>query len=238
MEGNAMSIQGPFKIDCGEQFPHGLFAIAVGGQLDFEKSQAKLEDAQARDKESGERVWVVRVIDNDPEARQNEFKVKIIAPHCPALPEVVPGTNFRPVVFRNMTVTPYVEESKSGRARVAYSLRATGVEAPGESRKPPASPRTVSGRVGDSGPVGTRGIGGSGMRSADECRLGATEPLGAEVSRAKVQLHEIRDLLGEARRLITEGGSESERAAYLQLKGDLFDRLAEDGHGVRGGEPS
>jgi hypothetical protein len=136
MEGNAMSIQGPFKIDCGEQFPHGLFAIAVGGQLDFEKSQAKLEDAQARDKESGERVWVVRVIDNDPEARQNELKVKIIAPHCPALPEVVPGTNFRPVVFRNMTVTPYVEESKSGRARVAYSLRATGVEAPGESRKP------------------------------------------------------------------------------------------------------
>ena len=75
-----MSVQGPFKIDCGEQFPHGLFAIAVAGQLDFEKSQAKLEDTQARDKESGERVWVVRVLDNDPEARTSEFKVKIIAP--------------------------------------------------------------------------------------------------------------------------------------------------------------
>ena len=29
-----------------------------------------------------------------------------------------------------MTVTPYVEETKTGRSRVAYSLRATGVEAP------------------------------------------------------------------------------------------------------------
>ena len=125
-----MSVQGPFKIDCGEQFPHGLFAVAVGGQLDFEKMQAKAEDAQARDKESGERVWVVRVIDNDPEARTNEFKVKIIGPHCPTLPEALPGTNFRPVVFRNMTVTPYVEETKTGRSRVAYSLRATAVESP------------------------------------------------------------------------------------------------------------
>ncbi len=86
-----MSVQGPFKIDCDEQFPHGLFAVAVGGQLDFEKSQAKAEDPQARDKESGERVWVVRVIDNDPEARTNEFKVKIIAPHCPTLAGGVAG---------------------------------------------------------------------------------------------------------------------------------------------------
>jgi hypothetical protein len=124
-----MSVQGPFKIDCDEQFPHGLFAVAVGGQLDFEKSQAKAEDPQARDKESGERVWVVRVIDNDPEARTNEFKVKIIGPHCPTLPEALPGTNFRPVVFRNLTVTPYVEEAR-GRSRVAYSLRASAVESP------------------------------------------------------------------------------------------------------------
>ena len=63
------------------------------------------------------------------------------------------------------------------------------------------------------------------------------EPVGAPVSRAKVQLHEIRDLLGEARRLITEGGSDAERAAYLQRKGDVLDRLADDGHALRGGGP-
>lgn len=161
MEGNACRINGLFKIDRGEQFPHGLFAIAVNGQLDFEKSLAKVEAAQARDKESGERVWVLRVIDNDPEARQNEFKVKIIAPHCPALPEVVPGTNFRPVVFRNMTVTPYVEETKSGRARVAYSLRATGWRLRVSPASRPGSPRTMSRLVGDGGPRGAWGVAGA-----------------------------------------------------------------------------
>lgn len=125
-----MSVQGPFNINCDEQFPHGLFAVAVDAQQDYEKSQAGVEDAQARDKESGERIWVVRVLDNDPDARSNEFKVKVIAPHCPTLPDPIPGTNFRPVTFKHMTVTPYVEETKMGRSRVAYSLRATAVEAP------------------------------------------------------------------------------------------------------------
>ena len=73
------------------------------------------------------------------------------------------------------------------------------------------------------------------MRSADEGRLEATDAVGATVSRAEVQLHEIVDLLGEARRLITEGGSDAERAAY-QLKGDVLDRLADEGHVVRAGE--
>jgi hypothetical protein len=130
-----MSVQGPFNINCDEQFPHGLFALGADAQIDFEKSQAGVADAQARDKESGERIWVVRVIDNDPEARSSEFKVKVIAPHCPTLPDAIPGTNFRPVTFRHMTVTPYVEESKMGRARVAYSFRATAVEAPGQGSK-------------------------------------------------------------------------------------------------------
>ena len=125
-----MSVQGPFNINCDEQFPHSLFAMSADAQIDFEKSRAGVADAQARDKESGERIWVVRVIDNDPEARSSEFKVKIVAPHCPTLPDAIPGTNFRPVTFKNMMVTPYVEETKTGRARVAYSFRATAVEAP------------------------------------------------------------------------------------------------------------
>ena len=125
-----MSVQGPFNISCDEQFQHGLFAVAVDAQVDFEKSRAGVEDSQARDKESGERVWVVRVIDNDPEARSSEFKVKVVAPQCPTLPDPIPGTNFRPVTFKHMTVTPYVEETKMGRSRVAYSFRAAAVEAP------------------------------------------------------------------------------------------------------------
>ena len=66
-----MSTQAPFKLDCDEQFPHGLFAVAVDAQIDFDKAQAQVPDTQARDKESGERIWVVRVIDNDPDSKSS-----------------------------------------------------------------------------------------------------------------------------------------------------------------------
>jgi hypothetical protein len=71
------------------------------------------------------------------------------------------------------------------------------------------------------------------MRSAHEGRLEATDAAGA---RAKVQLDEIGDLLRESRRLMTEGGSDSQWAAYLQRKSDLLDRLAEESHVVPAGE--
>ncbi len=125
-----MSTQAPFKLDCDEQFPHGLFAVAADAQIDFDKAQAQVPDAQARDKESGERIWVVRVIDNDPDSKSSEFKVKVIAPHCPTLPDPIPGTNFRPVTFKNLMVTPYVEERANGRSRVAYSFKATSIGSP------------------------------------------------------------------------------------------------------------
>jgi hypothetical protein len=125
-----MAVQGPFKASFGELFPHGAFAIAVDALNDFEKVQAGVEDPQQRDKDSGERIWAVRAIDNDPEARSNELKVKVVAPVMPSLPEPVPGTNLRPVEFEGLTVTPWVEETKTGRTRVAYSLKATGVREP------------------------------------------------------------------------------------------------------------
>jgi hypothetical protein len=131
-----MAVQGPFKANFGELFPHGAFGIAVDALNDFDKVQAGIEDPQQRDKETGERIWVVRVIDNDPEARSNELKVKVVAPVMPALPEPIAGTNFRPVEFDGLTVTPWVEETKTGRTRVAYSLKATGV------REPQAKPST------------------------------------------------------------------------------------------------
>lgn len=125
-----MAVQGPFKTNFGELFPHGAYALAADALNDFDKVQAGVEDPQQRDKETGERIWVVRVIDNDPEARTNELKVKVVAPVMPVLPEPIAGTNFRPVEFDGLTVTPWVEETKTGRTRVAYSLKATGVREP------------------------------------------------------------------------------------------------------------
>jgi len=53
-----------------------------------------LPDVQARDKDTGERVWVVRVLDADPAARQAEVKVKITGEVQPIPPEVMPGRRF------------------------------------------------------------------------------------------------------------------------------------------------
>ncbi len=76
--------------------------------------------------------------DADPEARQRTVKVKVAAQYQPVLPDVpAPGSPFVPVEFEGLQVTPWVdtgrckakETGKCG-ARMAYSLKATGVRAP------------------------------------------------------------------------------------------------------------
>jgi hypothetical protein len=85
---------------------------------------------QAKDKASGLPVWVVDVIDADPQAREKTARVKVAAPDQPVLPAPGPGMPFVPVEFTGLTVTPYVSQS----GRLAYSLRAAGVRIPGRGR--------------------------------------------------------------------------------------------------------
>src|SRR3989337_2925956 len=81
-----LSLRVPVPFDY--VFPHGALGLGVDAQLDFDRRGEA--DDQARDKDSGERLWVVRVMDLDPEAgrfgRSTEVKVKVIAPHRPVLP--------------------------------------------------------------------------------------------------------------------------------------------------------
>ena len=77
------------------------------------------------------------MIDADPDARQRTVKVKIAAQVQPVLPSPVPGSPFTAVEFDGMTATPYVDSSRcSGdgknkcAARLAYSFKATAVQAP------------------------------------------------------------------------------------------------------------
>jgi hypothetical protein len=81
-----MAIKGAIRIDVEHDtvFPSGALFLSVDRQIDFER-RGKGDD-QARDKESGERVWVVKVMDQDPEARQSEVRVKVTAPHMPVPP--------------------------------------------------------------------------------------------------------------------------------------------------------
>ena len=124
-----MSVQGPFKIDCGELFPHGLGVISEVSSLDdFDKS-SRDNRVQARDKESGLPLWQVEVLDFDPQAREKTFRVKIASAVQPVPPEAISGAPVRPVVLEGLTVTPYIKDGS--RPRIGYSLRCTALVAPG-----------------------------------------------------------------------------------------------------------
>jgi hypothetical protein len=138
-----MGVQSRIKQEHGDVFAHGALGIKIEALNDYEKVKAGVQDPQQRDKDSGERVWLFRGIDNDPDARSSEVKVKIVADVMPPMPgEPIPGTNLYPVEFEGLTVTPYVEETKSGFTRVAYSLKATGVREP--QSKPSTSASSTS----------------------------------------------------------------------------------------------
>ena len=152
-------IQGAIKIEVpfGTVFPYGALCLGVDKQVDFDKRGSG--DDQARDKETGERVWVVRVADLDPEAakpgRTTEVKVKIVAPHQPVPPKRQhPGVP-PAVVFEGMTLTPYVDAARCNgsstrcRGRQAYSIRATGMRAPTDAEFKATPDREVAPAGGD-----------------------------------------------------------------------------------------
>ena len=122
-----MALQGPIPVEFGHVFPHGVFA--AGGfeaVRDFDASSGD-RFVQSKDKATGLPLWAVEVIDADPEARTKTVKIKVAAQAEPVLPTAPAGLPFVPVEFTGLTVTPYVNQA----GRLAYSLKATGVRAPG-----------------------------------------------------------------------------------------------------------
>jgi hypothetical protein len=138
-ENNMAKSLGPFPVEFGAVFPSGAYAAGpVEKVRDFDKSKGDLVIQQA-DKVTGLPLWVVEVIDADPDARQRTVKVKIAAQYQPVLPDVPAGSPFTPVEFEGLQATPYVDASRCNgdgdgkhkcRARLANSLKATGVRAP------------------------------------------------------------------------------------------------------------
>jgi hypothetical protein len=138
-------LQGPIPIEFGMVFPDGVYA-AGGIEMvrDFDRSSGD-RVVQQVDKHTGLPLWVVEVIDADPDARQRTVKVKIAAQVQPVLPPPVAGSPFTAIEFDGMAVTPYVDASRctgDGKnkcaARQAYSLKATGVRAPSRGVTRPA----------------------------------------------------------------------------------------------------
>ena len=116
-----------FTVTMEDAFPHGLYALGVTQANDWDA--VKKLATPSRDKVTNSLVWNVACIDRDPDTRQKQITVKVLAPVSPTLPdEIVPDSGIRPVAFEGIQVTAYVD-SKTG--RLAYSFRATGVVAQG-----------------------------------------------------------------------------------------------------------
>jgi hypothetical protein len=132
-----MAQLGPFPVEFGAMFPSGAYAAGgVEKVRDFERSSGD-RVVQQTDKHTGLPLWVVEVIDADPEARQRTVKVKVASQYQPVLPDAPAGSPFTPVEFEGLTAMPWVDSSRcnakeTGRcgARLAYSLKATGLRAP------------------------------------------------------------------------------------------------------------
>lgn len=133
-----MAMQSRISVEMAAVFRMGAFAVGdVSAAEDYDARISGASDHQQRDKESGKPVWVVRVVDADPEARkgQAEVQVKIASTEMPVLPPTLPGLPFRPVEFEDLTITPYVD-TNGARPRLNYSIRASGLRAPKGPKTP------------------------------------------------------------------------------------------------------
>ena len=128
-----MALQGPIPVEFGNVFTHGAFA--AGGFEPMRDFDASSPDrfVQAKDKQTGQPVWVVEVIDGDPAARDKTAKVKVASQVQPVLPPPAAGMPFVPVEFTGLTLTPYVNQA----GRLAYSVKAAGVRVAGRGGRGP-----------------------------------------------------------------------------------------------------
>jgi hypothetical protein len=126
-----MAIKGAIQMGQDDVFPAGGFLVGdVAPLRDFDRS-TKDQAVQAVDRDTGVLLWTVDVVDADPEARERTVRVRLVAPVQPVPPPAMAGAPLRPVEFDGLTATPYVATTASGRGRLAWSLRATGMRAPG-----------------------------------------------------------------------------------------------------------
>ncbi|MEV4159813.1 plasmid replication, integration and excision activator [Nonomuraea dietziae] len=123
-----MALQGPIPVTFPMVFPHGCYIVGeVQPVKDFDAS-SNGRFVQARDKQTGELVWQVAVMDGDPTLKpaQKTVAVKILSPVQPVPPAPMPGLPFTPVEFETVSVTPYV----NGNGRLAFSIKVREMHAP------------------------------------------------------------------------------------------------------------
>src|ERR1035437_1576227 len=122
-----MALQGPIPVEFGVAFPSGAYAAGAFEPVrNFEASTGE-NFVRSHDKTTGAPRWI---IDADPAARARAVKVKVAAPEQPVIPAAPPGCPCIPEEFTGLTVTSMINQA----GRLAYSLKATGIRAPGRGR--------------------------------------------------------------------------------------------------------
>lgn len=143
-----MTMQRRIKVEHGDVFPAGAFLKgAVEPVQDF--NAARREDGsrpQQTDKDTGLLLWQVVVLDADEEASKKEtaLTVKFAAKVQPIPPKNESGFPWTPVEFIGLTALPYVDDN-GARPRLAWSFRAEGMAAPGQSGSSAATGGSRSG---------------------------------------------------------------------------------------------
>ena len=120
-----MAIARRFKISHHEVFPHGAFIVApVAPVLDFDQSTRDVKVQQV-DKDTGELIWSIDVLDADPEAprKSKTVSIKILAKVQPVPPANDSNSPFTPVEFDGLTALAYIDDN-GNRPRIAWSFRA------------------------------------------------------------------------------------------------------------------
>ena len=123
-----MAVQGPIPVEFGQVFPRGVRGGWVRAGAGFRGVEGRAV-RPVEGQETGLPLWVVDVIDADPQAREKTVRVKVAAVDQPVLPPAHAGMPFVAVEFAGLTVTPYVNQA----GRLAFSLKATGVRAAGRN---------------------------------------------------------------------------------------------------------
>jgi len=129
-----MAIARRFKISHHEVFPHGAYIVApVAPVLDFDQSTRELKVQQV-DKDTGELIWSIDVLDANPEAprKSKTVSIKILGKVQPVPPSNESSSPFTPVEFDGLTALAYIDDN-GNRPRIAWSFRAAGMHAPGKA---------------------------------------------------------------------------------------------------------
>jgi hypothetical protein len=125
-----MSVPKWLKVSHQQVFPHRAFLVSdVTAVIDYERS-TKDTKVQATDRQSGQPLWQVEVLDGDPAAskRARTLTVKFATAAQPVCPPNASGMPFTPVVFEELSVLPYIDRSGES-SRIAWSFRASGMTA-------------------------------------------------------------------------------------------------------------